>query len=128
MGFNLQDYLSNGINNLVRDIAKASMHNPKASLFMAQFALANKISTEKRKDSDLGILRSTDDRNHYLQTGTGATWIICTVLSAADQGYLYAGCDAGDVAWSVVKCVLCGIYAAADLSPAADAPDSGQRT
>lgn len=51
MGVNLQDYLSNGINNLVRDIAKASMHNPKASLFMAQFALANKISTEKRKDS-----------------------------------------------------------------------------
>ena len=52
MGFNLQDYLSNGINNLVGDIAKASMHNPKASLFMAQFALANKISTEKRKDSE----------------------------------------------------------------------------
>ncbi len=52
MGFNLQDYLSNGINNLVRDIAKASMHNPKASLFMAQFALANKISTKKRKGSE----------------------------------------------------------------------------
>ena len=51
MGFNLQDYLSNGINNLVGDIAKASMHNPKARLFMAQFALANKISTKKRKDS-----------------------------------------------------------------------------
>ena len=52
MGFNLQDYLRNGINNLVKDIAKASLHNPKASLFMAQFALANKISTEKRKDSE----------------------------------------------------------------------------
>ena len=84
--------------------------------------------SEKRKDSDLGILRSTDDRNHYLQTGTGDAWIICTVLSAADHRYLYAECDAGDVAGTVAECILCDIYAASDLSSAADAADSGKRT
>ena len=88
---------------------------------------ADRIS-EKRKYSDLGILRSTDDRNHYLQTGTGAAWIICTVLSAADHRYLYAECDAGDVAGPVAECILCDIYAASDLSSAADATDSGKRT
>ena len=84
--------------------------------------------SEKRKDSDLGILRSTDDRNHYLQTGTGDAWIICTVLSAADHRYLYAECDAGDVAGTVAECILCDIYAASDFSSAADATDSGKRT
>ena len=84
--------------------------------------------SEKRKDSDLGILRSTDDRNHYLQTGTGDAWIICTVLSAADHRYLYAECDAGDVAGTVAECILCDIYAASDFSSAADAADSDKRT
>ena len=84
--------------------------------------------SEKRKDSDLGILRSTDDRNHYLQTGTGAAWIICTVLSAADHRYYMQNVMP---VWDAKLWlnVFCGdIYVLLRPSSAADATDSGKRT
>ena len=47
-------------------------------------------------------------------------------VSLGSEGNLYF--CAGDVAGTVAECILCDIYAASDLSSAADAADSGKRT
>ena len=36
--FNLQEYLSNGAEHIVKDAIKASLKNPKETLFLAKFA------------------------------------------------------------------------------------------
>jgi MoaA/NifB/PqqE/SkfB family radical SAM enzyme len=40
--FNLEKYLSNGVENIVKSALKASLSNPKASIFIAQYAQASK--------------------------------------------------------------------------------------
>lgn len=36
-GFQLEKYLSNGVENIVKGIVKAAVKNPRASLFMMQY-------------------------------------------------------------------------------------------
>lgn len=50
--FNLQDYMSNGVANVIKSALKATMKNPKEALFMTEFALATKKATEKRKRAE----------------------------------------------------------------------------
>ena len=52
MDFNLEQYLNNGVTDIARDIAKASLTNPKTSLFMAQFAIAAKNANKKRNEAE----------------------------------------------------------------------------
>lgn len=52
MDFNLEQYLNNGVTDIARDIARASIKNPRTSLFMAQFALAAKAANRKRQAAE----------------------------------------------------------------------------
>lgn len=45
--FSLSDYVSNGIENIVKGIIKASLKNPKETAFVVKYALASK---EAKKD------------------------------------------------------------------------------
>lgn len=53
MEFDLEQYLSQGVVNLVKGIAKASLENPKASIFMTKYILANRNANQKRKEAKL---------------------------------------------------------------------------
>lgn len=47
--FNLESYLSNGVENIVKGIVKASVKNPKASLFFAGYILDSKRARKVRE-------------------------------------------------------------------------------
>ncbi len=47
--FNIERYLSKGVENIVKNALKASLSNPRESVFMGKYALASKKATEKRR-------------------------------------------------------------------------------
>ena len=47
--FNIQEYLANGAETLVKDAIRASLKNPKESLFLAKFAKHTKKASKIRK-------------------------------------------------------------------------------
>ena len=47
--FNLSQYMSNGIENIVRGVVKASLRNPKETSFVLKYALASKEAKKKRE-------------------------------------------------------------------------------
>ncbi|MDF2486702.1 MAG: MoeA/NarA subfamily Fe-S oxidoreductase, partial [Herbinix sp.] len=50
--FNLEAYLSDGVENIVNGALRASLSNPKESVFMARFALASKHSRKLRQEAE----------------------------------------------------------------------------
>lgn len=50
--FNLEAYLSNGVENIVNNALRASLSNPKESIFMAKFALASKNARRLRQEAE----------------------------------------------------------------------------
>lgn len=48
----LEDYLNNGVENIIKRGIKASLSNPKESIFMARYALASKKASKLRKESE----------------------------------------------------------------------------
>lgn len=50
--FNLEKYLTNGVENIVKNTIKATLSNPKESLFMAKYALASKSASKKRLQAE----------------------------------------------------------------------------
>lgn len=50
--FNIQEYMSNGVTNVIKSAVKATLKNPKEALFMADFALATKKASDKRKKAE----------------------------------------------------------------------------
>lgn len=49
----LEEYLTNGVKNLVAGIAKAAVKNPAAGLFMMKFAGANKEANRRRREAEV---------------------------------------------------------------------------
>lgn len=47
--FKLEEYLSNGVENIVKGAVKASLHNPKESTFIAKYALSSRKSRRIRQ-------------------------------------------------------------------------------
>jgi MoaA/NifB/PqqE/SkfB family radical SAM enzyme len=47
--FSLSQYLSNGIENVIKGVVKASLRNPRETAFMLKFALAVKEAEKKRE-------------------------------------------------------------------------------
>ncbi|MCR5415346.1 MAG: radical SAM protein [Pseudobutyrivibrio sp.] len=47
--FDIQEYMTKGVERVVADAIKATLKNPKESAFMVKFAAASKIASEKRK-------------------------------------------------------------------------------
>ena len=53
--FDLQEYMTKGVERVVRDAVKATFKNPKESAFMLKFAAASKVASKKRrKAEDMG--------------------------------------------------------------------------
>ncbi len=52
--FVLEEYLTDSVEAIVREAMKASLHNPRESLFMARFALASRRATKLRRESEGG--------------------------------------------------------------------------
>ena len=51
-GLNLEEYLSNGVEKIVKDVMKASFNNPGASVFMAQHLLDSRQARKKRRAAE----------------------------------------------------------------------------
>lgn len=47
--FNLESYLTNGVENIVKSALKATAKNPKESIFMVQYAAQSKKAAKKRR-------------------------------------------------------------------------------
>ena len=50
--FDLQEYLSKGIEHFVADVVKATLKNPRESAFMLKFAAATAAASRKRKEAE----------------------------------------------------------------------------
>ncbi|BBF43509.1 radical SAM, pyruvate-formate lyase-activating enzyme like [Lachnospiraceae bacterium KM106-2] len=50
--FNLEEYLTSGVEKIVAGAVKATLKNPKESLFMAKYALASKKASKLRKQAE----------------------------------------------------------------------------
>ena len=50
--FNLESYLSNGVENIVRGAIKASLSNPKESIFIAKYSIYSKNSRKLRAEAE----------------------------------------------------------------------------
>ena len=50
--FNLESYLTKGVENIVKGIWKASLKNPVASVYMLQYLNANKEANARRKKAE----------------------------------------------------------------------------
>lgn len=51
-GLELEEYLSNGVENIVKEIMKAALKNPQESLFMLQYASDSKKARNLRKQKE----------------------------------------------------------------------------
>jgi MoaA/NifB/PqqE/SkfB family radical SAM enzyme len=47
--FDIQDYMARGVERVVSDAIKATLKNPRESIFMARFAAASRAATKKRR-------------------------------------------------------------------------------
>lgn len=50
--FNFQEYMSNGVANVVKSAMKTTLQNPREALFMAEFAKAAKAASDKRMKAE----------------------------------------------------------------------------
>lgn len=50
--FNLEGYLSNGVENIINGIIKATLKNPKESAFMLQYSIAAKYARKMRENAE----------------------------------------------------------------------------
>ncbi len=50
--FDLTGYLTNSVENIVKEAIKASLSNPRESAFMAKYALSSRKSSKLRQESE----------------------------------------------------------------------------
>ena len=50
--FDIQDYMTKGVERVVSDAIKATLKNPKESAFMVKFAAASKRASQKRRKAE----------------------------------------------------------------------------
>lgn len=50
--FDIQEYMTKGVERVVSDAIKATLKNPKESAFMAKFAFASKAASKKRRKAE----------------------------------------------------------------------------
>ena len=48
--FDIQKYMTKGVENIVNNAIRATLSNPAESVFMAKFALASKNASKKRAE------------------------------------------------------------------------------
>ena len=62
--FDLQAYVTKGVENVVRDALKATVKDPKESAFMLRFAAASKAASKKRREAGRAY-PALPDRQHH---------------------------------------------------------------
>ena len=50
--FNLERYLSNGVENIVKQAIRATLKDPKQSLFFTKYALASSKAAARRREAE----------------------------------------------------------------------------
>ncbi len=50
--FDIQSYMTHGVERVVGEIIKATLKNPKESVYMARFALASRAASKKRRKAE----------------------------------------------------------------------------
>ncbi|MBR1759000.1 MAG: radical SAM protein [Lachnospiraceae bacterium] len=50
--FDIQEYLTNGVKDLIKDVLKATLKNPREAAFMAKFAAATTAATKRREANE----------------------------------------------------------------------------
>ncbi len=50
--FDIQEYMTKGVETVVRDAMRATLKNPKESLYMVKFAASSKAASKKRKEAE----------------------------------------------------------------------------
>lgn len=64
--FDIQEYMTRGVERVVADAIKATLKNPRESAFMVKFAAASKAASAKRKKAEKeGEQTSIFDCQHY---------------------------------------------------------------
>jgi len=48
--FNLGEYMTNGVENIVKGAIRATLKDPKESVFMARYAVASRESSKRRAE------------------------------------------------------------------------------
>ena len=48
--FDIQEYMTRGVERVVSDAIKATLKNPKESAYMAKFAMASRAASSQRGD------------------------------------------------------------------------------
>lgn len=69
--FDIQEYMSNGVKNVVNNAIRATLKNPKESIFMAKFALASKLASDRR-------FKAKESGNHV------PAFLICSITSSCN--------------------------------------------
>lgn len=69
--FDIQQYMSAGVKNVVNNAIKATLKNPKESIFMAKFALASKSASDRR-------FKAKEEGNHV------PAFLICSITSSCN--------------------------------------------
>lgn len=47
--FNISEYMTKGVENIIKNAIKATLRNPAESIFMAKFAASAKIASSKNR-------------------------------------------------------------------------------
>ena len=50
--FDIQAYMTKGVERVVGDIARATFRNPRESAYMARFALASRAASKRRRKAE----------------------------------------------------------------------------
>lgn len=54
--FDIQAYMTHGVERVVEDILKATFRNPRESAYMAKFALASRAASRKHSSPEIFLL------------------------------------------------------------------------
>lgn len=67
--FNLGEYLTGGVEKIVKGAVRATLKDPKESAFMARYALASRASSKRRAELEEqgGAHSAVSDCQHYQQ-------------------------------------------------------------
>lgn len=69
--FDIQEYMTNGVKNVVNNAIRATLKNPKESIFMAKFALASKRASDRR-------MKAKEKGDHV------PAFLICSITSSCN--------------------------------------------
>ena len=90
--FDIQSYMTRGVERVVSDAVRTTLKNPKESVYMARFALASKSASKKRRKAsviciapdvirDVIMQRLTANRSNNFQVRNGLRYLMRRMIS-----------------------------------------------